>query len=213
LFQQFGPNSNPIATLKPETATGWEIGFDKMFWDGRVQASLTWFSRTTTNQINFQSCFTPFDAPGCPTRVAVFGYYINVDKTRGEGIEAEVRADVTDTLKVDLNYTNMAAVNETTHLRLPRRPRDLASGTVTWRPLEGGTLGLSVIYRGKRFNDAGNFTPLTSTTRVNLFGSYDLTERWQLFGRVDNVFNDRTPDVSNYGVPGIGAYGGIRAAL
>ena len=213
LFQEFGPNSNPLGALEPETATGWEVGADAAFWSDRLRASVMYFDRTTTNQINFQNCFTPADAPGCPTRVAVFGYYVNVDKTHASGVEAELNATVTDTLWIKLNYTNMTSRNEITHLDLPRRPHDLANAVVTWAPFDAATLGASVTYQGKRFNDAGNFTPLTSTTRVNLFGSYDLTGRWQVFGRIDNVFNDRTEDVTGYGVPGIGAFAGIRAAL
>ncbi|MBS0469571.1 MAG: TonB-dependent receptor [Proteobacteria bacterium] len=213
LFQEFGPNSNPIDTLKPETATGWEAGFDTDLFDSPVRFSATYFDRTTSNQIAFQNCYTPADAPGCPSRVAVFGYYLNFDKTRGNGIELEVKAPIGDTLEASLQYTNMTSVNELSHLDLPRRPHDLASALVTWRPLDGTVLGFSVTYQGKRFNDAGNFTPLTSNTTVNLFGSYDLSDQWQLFGRIDNLFNDRTEEVTGYGVPGTGAFAGIRAAL
>jgi vitamin B12 transporter len=139
-------------------------------------------------------------------RLAAFGYYINLDKTRATGVEAILAADITDTLNVKLNYTNMSAVNTATHLDLARRPQNLASAVVTWLPIDGATLGASLTYQGKRFNDTGNFTPLTSNTQINLFGSYDLTQQWQLYGRVDNVFNDRT-------VSGIGAFAGVRAAL
>jgi len=213
LFQQFGPNSNPIDTLKPESAAGWEAGFDTNAFDEPVRFSATYFDRKTTNQIGFQNCFTPADAPGCPTRVAVFGYYINTDKTHGSGVEIELKAPIGDTIEASLQYTNMTAANDLTHLDLPRRPHDLASVEVKWHPVEEALLGLSVTYQGKRFNDTGNFTPLTSNTTVNLFGSYDLNEQWQVFGRVDNLFNDRTEEVTGYGVPGIGAFAGIRAAL
>jgi len=213
LFQLFSANSNPIDTLKPETATGWEVGVDKFFWGNRIRGSLTYFDRTTTNQIDFQTCFSAGDAPGCPFRLAAFGYFINLDKTRARGVEAVLDAELTEALNVSLNWTNMSAKNELTGLDLARRPHDLASAVVTWLPLPGTTLGGSVTYQGKRFNDAGNFTPLSSNTTVNLFGSHDLSERWQLFGRIDNVFNDRTEQVSGFGVPGIGAFGGIRAAF
>ena len=213
LFQLFSANSNPIATLKPETATGWEVGLDKAFWDGRAKGSLTYFERDTTNQIDFQNCFTPADAPGCPLRLAAFGYYVNLDRTRARGVEAVLDVKPTDDLDVSLNYTNMSAINTVTRLELARRPQDLASAVITWLPFAGTSLGASLTYEGPRFNDTGNFTRLTSSTLVNLFGSYDLTETWQLYGRVDNVFNDRTEEVSGYGVPGIGAYAGIRAAL
>ncbi len=211
LFQDFGPNSNPLARLKPETATGWELGFDKNFWG--VRGSLTWFDRRTANQIGFQNCFTPADAPGCPARLDAFGYYINIDRTHASGAEVELAAAVTDTLSVKLDYTNMTSINTLTHLDLARQPHDLASATATWLPCPGTTLGASITYRGKRFDDAGNFTPLNSNTQVNLFGSYELNAQWQLYGRVDNLFNDRTEEVLGYGVPGIGAFGGIRATL
>jgi vitamin B12 transporter len=213
LFQEFGPNSNPIAKLKPETATGWEIGVDKGLWDNRVKASLTYFERHTSDQIDFQNCFTPADAPGCPQRLSAFGYYVNLDKTRADGIEAILAADITETLNLKLNYTNMSAINTLTHLDLARRPQNLASGVITWLPLDGATVGASVTYQGKRFNDAANLTPLNANTQVDLFGSYDLTEQWQLFGRIENLFNDRTEQVTGYGVPGLGAYAGIRATL
>ncbi|MGZ5988244.1 MAG: TonB-dependent receptor plug domain-containing protein [Rhizomicrobium sp.] len=213
LFQLFSANSNPIAALKPETATGWEIGFDKSFWEGGVRGSLTYFDRTTTNQIDFQNCFTATDAPGCKFRLDAFGYYINIDKTRSQGVEALLEAKLADTLTASLNWTDMSATNELTGKNLARRPHDLASAVITWRPLPGATLGGSVTYQGKRFNDAGNLTRLTSNTTVNLFGSYDLTDRWQLFGRIDNLFNDRTEQVLGNGVPGIGVYAGARAAF
>ena len=213
LFQEFGPNSNPIARLKPETATGWEIGVDKALWEDRVRASLTYFERHTNDQIDFQTCFTPADASGCPLRLAAFGYYVNLDKTRARGVEASLAADITDTLNAKLAYTNMSAVNTATHLDLARRPQNLASATVTWLPVAGATVGASLTYQGKRFDDAANLVPLNSNAQVNLFGSYDLTEQWQLFGRVENVFDDRTEQVNGYGVAGIGAFAGIRATL
>jgi len=213
LFQLFSSNSNPITALKPETATGWEVGFDKSLLDGGLRTSLTWFDRRTTNQIDFQNCFSAGDAPGCPFRLASFGYYININRTRTNGLEAELAGKLGDTLSASLNLTEMWATNQLTGKYLARRPHTLASGVITWLPMPGTAIGASVTYQGKRFNDAGNFSRLTSNTAVNLFGSYDLTEKWQLFGRIDNVFNDRTEQLLGYGVPGIGAFGGVRAAF
>jgi len=213
LFQLFSANSNPLTALKPETATGWEAGVDKSLWAGDVRASLTWFERRTTNQIDFQNCFSASDAPGCPFRLAAFGYYVNLDRTRTSGAEAELVGKLDDTLSASLNLTEMWATNQLTGKYLARRPNTLASGVITWLPMPGTSIGASVTYQGKHFDDAANLTRLTSHTLVNLFGSYDLTQQWQLFGRIDNVFNDRTEEVLGYGVPGIGVFGGVRAAF
>jgi vitamin B12 transporter len=107
----------------------------------------------------------------------------------------------------------MTAKNLLTGTELARRPQLLASAVVTWIPCPGATLGGSVTYQGKHFDDAANFTQLSANTQVNLFGSYALDATWQVYGRVDNVFNDRTEEVLGYGVPGTAAFGGIRAAL
>jgi len=213
LFQLFSSNSNPITALKPETATGWEVGVDKALFDGDIRGSLTYFERNTTNQIDFQNCFSASDAPGCDQRLDVFGFFINLDKTRARGVEAVLDAKLYDTLTASLNWTNMSATNELTGKDLARRPHNLASAVLTWLPLPGATLGGSLTYEGKRFNDNANFTPLSSNTTVNLFGSYALSANWQLFGRIDNLFNDRTEQVSGFGVPGIGAFGGVRASF
>ena len=214
LFQEFGPNSNPLPDpLKPETATGWEIGFDENAWDDRLRSSVTYFDRRTNDQIGFQNCFTPLDAPGCPSRVTVFGYYINIDRTRARGVEASVAARLSDSLRASLNWTSMSASNLLTGKELARRPRNLASATLTWQPLPGGTLGASMTYQGKRFNDAGNLTPLSANATINLFGNYELSAKWQVYARIDNLFNDRTEQVTGFGVPGISAFGGIRTSF
>jgi len=213
LYQLYSPYSNPVAALKPETAKGWEAGADKSLADGRLAASLTYFERRTQNQIDFQNCTTAADAPGCPQRLAQYGYYVNLDRTRAKGVEAALAADLTDALKLSLNYTNLSAVNLLTGTDLARRPHDEANAALTWRANGGLTLGFDVGYLGKRFNDAGNFTPLGSNTKVDLFATYALARNWQLFGRIDNLFDDRTEYVTGYGTPELAANFGVHAEL
>ena len=64
------------------------------------------------------------------------------------------------------------------------------------------------------FFDSNDF----STTRleldrymlVNLAGSYNVTNEAQVFGRVDNLFDEEYVVATGFGSYGIGAYGGIR---
>jgi vitamin B12 transporter len=213
LYELFSQYSNPLHPLQPETAKGWEVGADQALLDSRLRASLTYFERHTHNQIDFHACFTPSDAPGCPYRLNQFGYYENLDRTEASGIEAEIDAHVTDTLTVTADYTNLTARNVLTGTELARRPHNSASGTITWLPLPKLTLGTSVVFLGPRFDDGGNFTPLDSNTTVNVFGSYALTDRLELFARVENLADERNELVSGYGRMGRAAYGGIRASF
>jgi vitamin B12 transporter len=100
-----------------------------------------------------------------------------------------------------------------TGTELARRPHNSASGVITWLPLPKLTLGTSVVFVGDRFDDGGNFTPLDSNTTLNAFGSYAITDKLELFARVENLADDRSELVSGYGRMGRAAYGGIRAAF
>ena len=144
----------------------------------------------------------------------MFGYYINIDKTRATGVEAKLNANLTDTLTASLNWTNMTATNTLTGTRFgppAAEPRQR-------RPHLAAPAGNDARQPASAIRASGSTTQaisrrLTSNTTVNLFGSYDLTEKWQLFGRIDNLFNDRTEQVTGFGVPGLAAYGGVRAAF
>ena len=202
LYELYSQYKNPFHNLKPETAEGWEVGADHTFLDGGLRTSLTYFERHTHNQIDFISTFTP-----------PYGYYENLDRTRASGIEAEIAAKLGDTLTLSADYTNLTAKNVLTGTELARRPHNSASGTLTWLPLPKLTLGTSVIFVGDRFDDGGNFVPLASNTTVNVFGSYAIMDRLELFGRVENLFDERSEDVYGYGRMGLAAYGGLRAAF
>ncbi len=213
LYELFSDFSNPIDTLKPETANGWEVGVDHRFGFGDVDgtASLTYFDRHSKNLIDFFSCFGVV-SPACTLRAFAGGYYINVNRAVASGVEAEVKAKVWDDLSVDVNYTNLSAYDPTTGLALARRPRNSANATVDW-VAEDWSIGASVNYVGPRFNDAFGFTHLSDNTTVNLHGTYRLSEQYELFGRVENLFDDRNEPTAGNGRPGIAAYAGIRAAL
>ncbi len=210
LYQLFSPYSNPIQALKPETATGWEAGIDQKL--GSWRASLTYFERRTANQIDFFSCFG-VTSPACAARALQGGYYFNVNRSRAKGVEIEITGAITETLHVSVNYSNLTDTDLLTGLQLARRPHNSASAIVTWQALENLTLGAGLEYVGERFDDAGHFTPLKDATRLKLFAAYKLSDELELFGRIENLGDDRAEPVAGYGTPGQAFYAGIRAKL
>jgi vitamin B12 transporter len=213
LYQLYSAYSNPAATLKPEAARGWEAGIDKTAWDGRLRLSLTWFQRFNSNEIGFQNCYAASDAPGCPLRLAQYGYYDNIARSKASGIETGASVLIADGLKLTLDYTNMDAIDRTTGKDLPHRPHEMANAAVTWQALDGVDLGAALHVTGKRFDDAADSRRLTAATQFDLFGAVALDGHWQLYGRIENLFDDRTERVSYYGTPGIAATMGVRAKL
>ena len=212
LYELFSQYSNPVETLEPEVAKGWEAGVDQNLWESRLHGSLTYFERRTKNQIDFFTCFG-VASTACTLRAAQGGYYFSVGRSRATGLEAEISAKLSNTLDVTANYTNLSDIDLATGLQLARRPRNSANVVVTWLADPDLTLGFSVSYVGKRFDDAGHFTSLEAASNANLFASFSLNEQIELFGRIENLFDDRAEPVAGYGAPGRAFYAGVRRSL
>jgi len=210
LYELFSEYSNPVDALAPEIAKGWEAGIDQNLWG--VVASLTYFERRTKNQIDFFSCWG-VTSTACTLRAAEGGYYYNIGRSRAAGVEAGLTTALSDTVTLSANYTNLSDTDLATGLQLARRPQDSANAMATWRASEGVTLGVSASYVGKRYDDPYHSTPLAASTTVNLFGSYQWNAQLEVFGRVENLFDDRAEPVAGYGAPGRAFYVGVRSTL
>ncbi len=209
LYELFSEYSNPVASLRPEVAQGWEAGVDQYFLAKRLRIALTWFERHTEDEIDFFDCFGP-TSPACDQRYLVGGYYYNIGRTRARGVEAEASFALADTLKATLAYTNMTDIDLATGLDLARRPHIAANAAVTWLPVPEISLGSSIGYVGSRFDDAGNTIPLGGFALVNLYGAYKLTSWLELYARMENAFGMHYEPVYGYGAAGRAVYGGLR---
>ncbi len=212
LFEQFSEFSNPITALKPETARGWEIGADQDLFDRRVRASITYFDRHTNNLIDFFDCFG-IVSPACTARAFAGGFYVNVGETEATGTELSLSAQLLDTLTLQANWTNMATKDLVSGVPLARRPDNAANGVLTWTPDDDTTLGGSVSYVGARFDDAFASVRLSDYVLFNLFGSYRVCERFDVYARVDNLLDRHYEPVAGFGAPGRAVYAGIRAHI
>ena len=195
LYQLFSPFSNPTRKLAPETARGWEVGVSQKLLAGRGVISAVWFQRDTREQIDFFSCFG-VTSMACTQRP--FGYYANILKSRAEGVEIEGGVEIFETLHIYGNLTDMSAVDLTTREDLARRPRLMANARIVWTPDEAWSVGASVSYSGKRFDDPMETVRLAPFAVVNLFASYAISERLQVYGRAENLFDEHYETAAGY---------------
>jgi vitamin B12 transporter len=215
LYQLFSLYGN--AALHPETSQGWEAGVDQSLLDGSLRGTLTYFERSTTNLIDFDSCYVAAPPPQCsvPAIATAGGFYDNIDRTRADGIEAELAAKITDTLTASLNYTNLDARDLQAHDVLPRRPRNRANAIVTWSPTEDWSVGGSISYTGREIDQYDtSTTPPTpfangGHTLAGLFGEYKF-DQWSVYARIDNLFGQHYEPLLGDGAPGRAVYVGIR---
>ncbi len=185
------PNQN----LRPENSNAWEVGIEQFLFDDRVRMELTYFDQSINDMIIFT--FT--------------AGYDNVDRAKLQGVEVTFEADLTRRLNLTANYTYTRARDLGTGARLIRTPSHMAFARLQWQVTEKLLLGLKVLYNGKEADRGGAI--LDDWIRVDLTGSYALTEQLTLYARVDNLFDEQYQQIVGYGTPGISAYGGLRAAF
>lgn len=208
LFQLYGYYGN--TTLRPETAQSLEFGIDQSLHNGRVTLSASYFHRTTKNQIDFIAC-TGRTTGICTDRP--YGTYDNRLATRAKGVELTADATLTDHLTFSATYGFLDAQDRSTGSPLPRRPRHQASGDLDWQAGSGVRLGASLFWRGQSPDtDYASYAPirLDDYALVGLRAGVPITDNFELYGRVENLFKARYELVSGYGTPGRTLYAGVR---
>lgn len=216
LYQLYSEYGNKA--LNPEEADGWDAGVEQLLFNKRVTVSATYFDRDTTNQIDFASCTgteTIASAPLCFLNgVRRFGYYDNIAHTKAKGVELAAAGSL-GPVEIQANYTYTDATNESAGPNLgrdlARRPQDTAnlSATYVW-PVRLSTT-VAVRYAGESFDNASNSNRLDAYTLVDLRASYPINETLEVYGRVENVADEKYETTRTYGVAGRGAFVGVRA--
>jgi vitamin B12 transporter len=110
-------------------------------------------------------------------------------------------------------YTYTLTRDLATARRLPSWPVHQASLIASYQPLERVRLNVEYRYVGSRFNDAENTQKMGSFKVVNLAATYDVTKNVQIYGRIDNLFNEQYEEFLFFGTPIRSIYGGVRLTL
>lgn len=193
--------------LRPEKSTGWEAGIDQQLLDGAVKLSLVYFESDLEGEI-----FTNFPAPDFVATPAN-----RTSESRRRGVELSADAELFEGLWLTARYTRLDA--EEDGATEVRRPEDVASASLDWSN-RADSLRASLVVRHSgaaedlAFTDP-SFVPvrvrLGDYTLVNLYAEADISEGLSLFGRVENLLDDRYEQVFSFVSPGLTATAGFRA--
>lgn len=200
LYQLFAPFYG-FDDLQPETSKSWEVGAEQILLDGGIKVAATWFNRDTRDQIDFD---------------LVSFTYANIARAKAKGLEFELSLRPVEGFTVAANYTYTDTENRSAGFvgnDLARRPEDTASVSADYRLPFGLSLGGTITMIGDSFNDAGNTTRLDGFALGSIRAELPIGERFAIYGRVENVTNEKYQVVSGYGTYGRAAYGGIRVRL
>lgn len=197
--------------LDPERAKGWDAGITQRLLDGAIEASATWFHRNSRDLITFNSCSTPI--PICVGRP--FGTYENVAKARAQGVELALTLRPVEPLKVQANYSWVDAENRTPGSTafgkdLVRRPRQSVNTSIDYRWPFGLSTGATLTHVGSSFDNATNTRKVQGYVLADLRASFPVTKNVELYGRIENLFDEHYETIFRYGTPGRAAYAGVR---
>lgn len=200
-------------TLQPETVDSWEIGVEQRLFD-RAVVSATYFNRQADDEIRYQGCDFGTTDPLCMVNgVGRWGYYKNVQKTEAQGIELVGSLDLTDRLNLSANYTWTDAKNASGDYdgkRLTRRPEHMGNLALDYAWASGLKTGASVRYVGETFDDPANMAKVDAYALVDLRVAYPIDDYLEVYGRIENLFDEDYQTVLGYGAAGRGAFGGVR---
>lgn len=212
LYQLFSEYGNP--GLRPERSRSYDAGLEWGDRNGALFASVTGFRRDSRNLIGFVYC--PASNTLCDD--GRFGYYDNVGKARATGVELELGAQVSPRVRAQAVYTYVRAENRTPGdfnegNDLARRPRNALTVSLDWTSPVGLVLGGDIHMVSDSFNDNGNSTRIDGWATGTIRASLPLGNRFELFGRVENVTDAHYTVVSGYGTYGRSAYAGVRVKM
>jgi vitamin B12 transporter len=218
LYQLYSPYGN--TTLQPEISTGGDVSVEQRVWDDRVTLSAAYFLTHFKNLIEFDDC--P-GSPLCATIGQDGGYYANLNRATASGVELQATAALTSALAVSANYSHVKTLDETPGSstygqQVFQRPEEAANLSLSYAWPHSVKTTVAARYGGSSVDQNFNVYPtenvrLGGYTLLDLRVSYAVTEKLEVYARVDNLTNKYYETIYQYGTWGRTAFAGVRARL
>lgn len=201
------PSLNQLALnqgLRPEELVAFDVGLEQRLRDDDVVLGVTLFRNDFENLIKWDGVgFT----------------YANIGQAEAEGIELAASLKTDAGLSVRMTYTYTDATED--GLPAIRRAKEKAGLYVGYRARRGGNVGLSIVHVGE--TDDLDFSPiwplppldvkLGSYTLLGLTASCRVGEKFEVFGRVENLLDEDYAKAYGYGTPGRSFYAGTKVTF
>ena len=114
------------------------------------------------------------------------------------------------------DYTYTKAIDAILDIELLRRPRHKYSVNVAWTPIDNLVLSATWLRVGDWIDGNRNFSiprlVAPGYQVVNLAANYTVNQHVNLFGRIDNLFNEQYQNPTGFLRPGFGIFGGVRVS-
>ncbi len=201
----FGFLPNP--DLKPETSRGWDAGIETTLLGGQAVVDVTYFNQDLKNEIDFRTVpvfqFQPFNRTGVSPR---------------EGVEVAGRYLIVSGVTLGAAYTYLDAKNDDGTPEV-RRAKHSGRADVNWAFNQGrGNLNVAAVYNGHMKDIAFEAGPPFGSRLVGLDrywlvstgASYMVAPGTEVYGRIENLLDQRYEEVFGFNTASLAAYAGLR---
>ena len=200
LYQLYDAYSgNP--DLTPEHSDNYDIGIEAGSADGPLFAALTFYLRDIENQIDYDS--------------TTFGYF-NSGEVQAKGIEIEAGVQPVSgfALRAAYAYLDTEVRNgPNAGNEQGRRPPHALTLSADWTsPFAGIEVGADLRVVSSSFDTDANTVRLDAYEVFDLRVAVPVHERFELFGRIENLFDEDYQTAAGYNTPSRGAFVGIRTS-
>jgi outer membrane cobalamin receptor len=188
--------------LEPENGWTTEVGLRQSVFDDRIEAELIFWHTELDDVIDFVG--------GGFVSGVFTGSYENRDMGETEGVELIANWWVTDEWRLNANYTHTDSWSEDAEgeryrtVQIARNTANLGLSYVQDR----WSAGANIYYTGPRLRWNGDIE-MDAYTRVNVYGRYDLSDSFSVFGRIENLFDTDIEEGLGYEQPGFYMIAGI----
>lgn len=192
--------SAPASTtkLKEETSKGYEVALEFFTYAG-LHLEAVYFDQRIEDAIFFDSA-------------AYSGYLQDIGESVSDGVELSAKLPLGEQWLLQGNYTyNHTERPDGSQRQL--RPRNLGNVQLAWHSADA-RLRVSGFYRlSQNTKDALGGQPVTldDTATADLTASFALRPSIELYGRIENLFDEDSQEVLGYYTAGRAAYVGVRA--
>ncbi|MDD4616296.1 MAG: TonB-dependent receptor [Alphaproteobacteria bacterium] len=206
LFECYGIDSYGLVgnvSLRPETAQSWDAGVEKeipLFGNARFASVETSYFETSTRRLIQYEFGTP-------------PQYRNIGRAEISGVENRIKVFPAKWMEADLGWTWTNAINASGDVysgtppggELLRRPKNTASGSMTFRPTSSWRITPKFRFIGPRYdqlyNDSGVFTGrgrIGGYVLADLSADFRLSENLNIYMKTRNIFDRRIESPNGY---------------
>lgn len=181
--------TEPNADLKAATSNAYDAGVDWTI--GSAVISLTAFQQKTKNLIDF----------------SYTAGYDNISLAKQSGVDASIRVPVARWLTVQGGYAYING-KDGFGADLPRVPLNSGDLELIVTPMARLTGSLAVRYTD---DQSDGFGPrVKGWSRTDLSAGWEFSPGFEVYGRIENLFDVHYQEIGGYGTPGVSGLVGIR---